>query len=81
METLHKDDREKLLAYVERINEKQEFVSIHLTFKIISDEQRFLFTTNGKLSIKDSIDGAICFLDGMNVFADELGAYSPYNED
>lgn len=79
MNLTHNDDKAKLLAYVERINEKQDLISISLSFKVMADEQRFCFYINGKVCLKDSIDEAICFLDGLNVFADEfITIYNPY---
>ena len=70
MNVLHPDDRKGLVDYVNQINDQQEIINIIIRFPIVTNEQRFDFSVNGKHTLKDNIDEAICFLDGLRMFAD-----------
>jgi short-subunit dehydrogenase involved in D-alanine esterification of teichoic acids len=69
---IHKDDKEAFRRFVEMINETHEDINVHVSFTWLNDAERFSFRVNNKLVIKDTIDTAIAFLDGILLTLDVL---------
>lgn len=74
---IHKDDKEAIRGFVNTINENYEEINVHVSFTWLNDTERFNFRVNNKLAIKDNIDTAIAFLDGILLTLDVL-AYLKY---
>lgn len=62
---IHANDKEAIREYVNRICSIQEAIFIMVKFKYVESNERCYFLVNGKGILKDSLDEAICFLDGL----------------
>lgn len=74
METIHKDYKKGLCAYATRIEANNPGIDIRISFKIIgpTGAENCQFYINGKVVIKDTIEEAICFLDGISIALDAI---------
>ena len=74
---IHNDDKEAIRSYVNRICAIQEAIFIMVSFKKIEGYERCYFNINGKGILKDSLDEAICFLDGIWLACEVFQFYVP----
>lgn len=76
MELIHNEVKMQLKEYACKINEAQDLFLIIIKFGVMLDNERILFNVNGKHSVKDTVDEAICYLDGIMIAVEFFNLYS-----
>ena len=72
MKYIDEIDKKSLFGYIEFINKDQNRFNVLLWFKIsqVDDSEYCVFEINGRILIKDNLEEAIAFLDGLRWASD-----------